>query len=161
MKLYLKRDTTGECSAFAVFDEKGEQKYAVCAEAGAGIRMTVFTGNGDIASLIKYNSFVLNYFTVSCARRFYVLIPCTGTQFAFAVYGSTYRFAGSLADGSFTMTTSSGDIVMTQKKCTVEHGEGYELDISDEAHELFLLSCALCADMYISCAPGEAAVPTV
>ncbi len=149
MKLFIRRDTVCGNAGFLVSDKLGHQKYAVSAECGAGIRMTVFSKGSEIASVIKYNNFMLNYFTISCCRRFYVLIPVSGSEAGFSIYGSTFRFAGNAASGSFSILSSDGICAMTQKKTWSPSGEVFELNIIDEEHELFLLSCALCADMIL------------
>lgn len=149
MKLYIKRDTVCGNAGFLVTDELGHQKYAVTAECGAGIRLTMMDKNGDTCGVIKYNEFMLSYFTISCCRRFYVLIPVSGEYTGFNIYGSTYRFSGNAADGCFSILTSGGECAMTHKKTWGPAGEAFELIITDEDHELFLLSCALCADMTV------------
>lgn len=159
MKLFLKRDTIDERAGFIVFNSRAVPEYTVTAEAANGLKLTVLDENGELLSVIRYNRLMLNYFTIRCDKRFYVLIPCLQEHFAFAIYGSTYRFAGDLAEGSFSMLTADGEIVMTQKKCWCKYGEGYELNIHDEVHELFLLSVAVCADMYNTLSDFSA-VPT-
>ena len=149
MKLFLKRDTIDEKSGFMIYDNKGLPKYSVTSEAGNGMKLALFDSVGQQHSLIRYNTLMLNYFTVRCEKRFYVLLPVMNKQFTFAIYGSTYRFT-EVAGDQFCVTASDGSPVMTQKKCWCRYGDGYELEIIDEAHEILLLSIAVCADMYLT-----------
>ena len=160
VKLFIKRNTTDEEIAFYVYDDNENIKYAVSVQAEPSLRMMIQTLGGEPLAAIKYNTFVLNYFTVRCANRFYALIPCLNERFSFSIYGSTYRFMGSLLDGEFSMFSSDGETVMTQKKCWTTHGDGYELNISDEPHELFLISAALCADVFLTLGETKAILST-
>ena len=150
MTLFIKRDTVCGNAGFIVSDELGRQKYAVTSEAGAGIRMTMYSCAEEIVSVIKYNRLMLNYFTISCCRRFYVLIPVAAEELSYAIYGSTYKFVRGSSAECFSILNAEGEIVMSHKRVWNGAGDYYELEIKDEAHELFLLSCAICADVYVS-----------
>ncbi len=149
MKFFIKRGAS--CiDGFTVYNDNAEPVYTAAVEASPSLRIRL-TDNGDrLLSSIKFNNFVLNYFTVRCARRFYALVPCMDKQFSFAIYGSTFRFIGNLADGRFSMLNSDGEIIMTQKKCWTQQGEGYEINITDGQYHIFMLSVAMCADIYIA-----------
>lgn len=149
MKLFIRRDTVCGNAGFLVLDELGHQKYVVTAEAGAGIRMTMFGKSEEIVSVIKYNTLMLSYFTISCARRFYVLIPSRAGEVSFSIYGSTFLFSGDAASGCFSVLTADGECALSHKKTLSKSGEVFEVIINDEQHELFLLSCALCADSFL------------
>ena len=150
MKLFLKRDVSAELTSFIVYDAKAQPLYTVLCNSETPSKQHIIDREDNVCSVIKYNSFLMNYFTLRCSGRFYILVPCIGDSFAFAIYGSTYRFSGDLAAGRFSVFSSDGEIKMTQKKHPDETGESYELDIHDEEHQLFLLSVAICADMYMT-----------
>ena len=149
MKLYIQRGA-GQKDGFTVYNEKAEPISTAVVRSGGLLGITIYDRSRSTVSEIRLNSFMLNYFSIRCCHRLYVLIPCSTTRFAFAIYGSTYRCMGSLADGRFSMIDSHGSTVMTQKKCRTPHGEGYELDISDRRYTLFMLSVAICADIYLT-----------
>ena len=149
MKLYIQRGA-GRYDGFTVFNEKAEPIYTAVIRENRLPGITMFDRSKNTVSEIRLNSFMLNYFSIRCCHRLYVLIPCLGTRFAFAIYGSTYRFMGSLIDGRFSMLDSHGETMMTQKKCRTPHGEGYEIEISDRRYTLFMLSVAMCADLYLT-----------
>ena len=155
MKLFIKRGAA-KSDGFTVYTESGEPCCNAEVKAEPSVRITLRGNGGELLSTVRYNTFMLSYFSVRCGKRMYVLVPCFGRQFAFAIYGSTFRFAGSLASGSFSMINSDGETVMTQKKCWTAHGDGYELDIRDEKYEEFMLSVALCADICLALGEGDA-----
>ena len=149
MKFFIKRGTA--ClDGFTIYNGNAEPVYTAYVEASSSLRITMKDSDGQNVSVIKFNNFVLNYFTIRCSRRFYALVPCINNQFSFAIYGSTFRFIGSIADGRFSMLNSDGEVIMTQKKCWTQQGEGYEINITDGQYHIFMLSVALCADMYIA-----------
>lgn len=154
MKLFLKRDT-GATGAFIVYDELGEVYCTISRESGNHMKYVMFDNGSMPVSTIRINTMLLTYFTIRCRRRFYVLVPCVGESFSFAIYGSTYRFCGSIAAGCFSMLEPDGKTVMTQKKSWCKAGDGYELNITDEEHETFLLSAAVCADLFSSAGMTE------
>lgn len=149
MKFFIKRGTA-YLDGFTVYNDDAEPVYTAYVEASPSFRITMTDCGNKTVSVIKFNNFMLNYFTIRCSRRFYALVPCINSQFSFAIYGSTFRFIGNLADGRFSMLNSNGEIIMTQKKCWTRHGEGYEVNITDEQYHIFMLSVALCADIYIA-----------
>ena len=158
MKLFIKRGTS-EIDGFTIYTEKGEPCFAADVRAEPSIRITLRGRGGELLSTIRFNTFMLSYFSVRCGKRLYVLVPCLGRRFAFAIYGSTFRFVGNLSDGRFSMLGADGETVMTQKKCWTAHGDGYELDIKDERYEIFMISAALCADICLALGESDA-LPT-
>ena len=149
MKLFIQRGA-GQNDGFTVYNEKGEPIYTAVVKLSGILGMTMYDRSNHTVSDIRLNNLVLNYFSIRCCHRMDILIPCLNKRFAFAIYGSTYRFMGSLSDGRFSMLDSHGDTVMTQKKCWTPHGDGYEIEITDRKYTLFMLSVALCADIYIT-----------
>lgn len=149
MKLFIKRGASF-IDGFTIYNDKAEPIYVAAVEAAPSLHISIVDTEGKQISSIKFNTFMLNYFTVRCGRRFYALVPCIDKRFAFAIYGSTFRFIGSLSDGRFSMLTSDGKVVMTQQKCWTQHGDGYEIEIMDEQYKSFMLSVALCADIYLA-----------
>ncbi len=158
MKLFLKRDTSADNISFMIYDNMGLPKYSVSAEIGNWMKMVVFSGEGEQRSVIRYNKLMLDYFTILCQKRFYVLIPNIKNGFAFTIYGSTYKFNGKPGD-DFYMSAPDGTVVMTHKRCRSSGMSGFEITINDEAHEMFLLSAAICADMYLDVSEKQKAVP--
>ncbi len=155
MKLFLKRDGGG----FLVLDKSGHEKYTVSVLSGTKQKITVEAPDHTILSTIANKNMVLRYFSIKCSGRLYVLVPCMGERFAFVIYGSTYRFAGSIADGCFSLFDVDTSPIMTQKKCWCRFGDGYELNLYNDEQEIFALSVAVCAAMYVS-SSDEAPVPT-
>ncbi len=156
MKLFLRRDASGGNSAFEVFDELGFSKYTVTVVSEKNKqKLVMLDAGGTAVSEILRKQFVLDYFAVRCNSRLYVLVPFCRECFSFAVYGSTYRFAGDVSSGSFSLFDVDKSPVMTQKKCWSKHGSGYEIEIFLEEQEIFSLSTAICADMYISAAEED------
>lgn len=159
MKLWMKRGTASG-DGFTIYNHHAEPVCNAEIDAGANIRIELRNEDRMLLSSIKFSRLMVNYFTIRCEHRFYVLVPCMGSPFSFAIYGSTYRFAGNLADGCFSMFNAKGETIMTQKKCWTPHGDGYELDIKEEKYYLFMLSAAICADLFLAVSePG--AVPAV
>ncbi len=149
MKFFIKRGA--ECfDGFTIYNYNAEPLYIARAEANPSMKITMTDSSDKTVSTIKLNNFMFNYFTIRCSKRFYALVPCFDKRFSFAIYGSTFRFIGNLADGRFSMLNSNGEVIMTQKKCWTQHGEGYEVNIKEGQYHIFMLSVALCADMYIS-----------
>ncbi len=158
MKLFIKRGCA-YCDGFTVYSEKGEIVCTAEVKANTSIQIFLRDSSSALLSSMRYNTFVLNYFSIRCGKRMYVLVPCVGRHFAFAIYGSTFRFTGSLADGSFSMLNSGGETIMTQNKCWTSHGEGYELNISEDKYAVFMISVALCADIFLALSESDP-VPT-
>lgn len=156
MKLFLKRD----CDRFMVLDESGYEKYSVSFETDrTKQKITVETPDHKVISTISNKNMVLRYFSIKCSGRLYVLVPYMGENFAFVIYGSTYRFAGDMGNGCFSLFDVDTSPVMTQKKCWCKFGDGYELNVYDDSQEIFALSVAICAAVYVSSGNTEA-VPT-
>ena len=149
MKFFIRRG--GTCTdGFTIYNDNAEPVCTAYVEASPSLRITMSYNESKPVSTIKFNTFMLNYFTIRCSRRFYALVPCINKQFSFAIYGSTFRFIGNLADGRFSMLNSNGEVIMTQKKCWTQQGEGYEVNITEGQYHIFMLSVALCADIYIA-----------
>lgn len=167
MKLYIMRDTAAG-GGFSVLNDIGNEKYIIPADPNHALKFTIRSMEGNSLSVIKYNRMMFNYFTIRC-KRMYALVPflLSGECFSFAIYGSTCHFAGSLAQGDFSMTDSSGKLIMTQSRCIgipksriSKFNDGWELKfipedicIYGENFEIFALSTAICADMYITATP--------
>ena len=160
MKLFLKHDITDISSRFVIFDESGNEKYIVTGKSGSSKQiMYISDMNDNKVSLIAFLNFVGRYFSVKCEKRLYALIPCVNEHFGFMIYGSTFRFIGDIAAGSFSLIDVDKSPVMTQKKCWGKVGEGFEINIFDDEYEILALSVAVCAAIYISLGQ-ENPVPT-
>lgn len=156
MKLFISRDNSDGTAAFIIFDELGFSKYTVTVVSEKRKqKMLILDSERNPVSEILHKQFVMDYFTVRCRSRLYVLVPYCKECFSFAVYGSTYRFAGDISAGSFSLFDVDKSPVMTQKKCWSKYGSGYEVEIYLEDQEHFALSTALCADLYISAAKED------
>lgn len=154
MKLFLKRNDSEDGAGFTVFDEKGYSKYTVdIITEKTKQRITIKNNSTDkIVSEILRKELVIKYFTVKCRGRIYILVPYLKDCFTFMIYGSTYRFAGDVNSGRFSLFDVDKSPVMTQKKCWSPYGDAYELELYDEIQEYFSLSVAVCAAMFISSA---------
>ena len=151
MKLFIRRETSGGTAVFGVFDELGYLKYTVESSAEKRKqRMLILDSKKRPVSEILHKQFVLDYYTIRCGSRLYVLVPYCKECFSFAIYGSTYRFGGNISSGEFSLFDVDKSPVMTQKKCWTRFGEGYELELYLANQEHFALSVALCADLYLS-----------
>ena len=151
MKLFIRRETSGGTAVFGVFDELGYLKYTVESSAEKRKqRMLILDSKKRPVSEILHKQFVLDYYTIRCGSRLYVLVPYCKECFSFAIYGSTYRFGGDISSGEFSLFDVDKSPVMTQKKCWTRFGEGYELELYLANQEQFALSVALCADLYLS-----------
>lgn len=159
MKLFLTRDTDGESARFAVLDEYGKEKYIVTGKSGNS-KHTMYLSdiNGNRLSVITLYDFVAKYFSVKCNKRLYALVPYIKEQFAFIIYGSTFRFMGDISVGRFSLIDVDQSPVMTQKKCWGKNGDGFEINIFSQEYEIFAVSSAVCAAMYIL-ANGESPIP--
>ena len=151
MKLFIRRETSGGTAVFGVFDELGYLKYTVESSAEKRKqRMLILDSKKRPVSEILHKQFVLDYYTIRCGSRLYVLVPYCKECFSFAIYGSTYRFGGDISSGEFSLFDVDKSPVMTQKKCWTRFGDGYELELYLANQEQFALSVALCADLYLS-----------
>lgn len=150
MKLFLKRESADGEVGFSVMSESAVQLYTVLVHTEkTKQRIRIIDGQGNTVSDIVRKELVLQYFTVRCCGRIFVLVPYNNECFMFMIYGSTYRFAGDLSSGCFSLIDVDKSPVMTQKKCWSKFGDGFELKIYDEEQTPFAISCALCAAMYL------------
>ena len=157
MKLFLKRDVSDISSRYVVLDDCGKQKYIVTgANRPSGQKLTLSDNECRKMSDITLYNLVATYFTIKYSKRLYALVPCVNENFAFMIYGSTLRFVGDMSQGRFSLIDVDKSVVMTQKKCWGEFGTGFELNIFDEQQEIFALSVAICADLYISATEQKA-----
>ena len=153
----MKRDTSDISSRYVVLDDCGKEKYIVTGKSiSSKQRLIVSDGENTKLSEIILNSLVATYFMIKCDKRIYALVPCINEQFAFLIYGSTLRFFGNISEGRFSLIDVDKSVVMSQKKCWGKYGTGFELNILDDEQELFALSVAICADMYISATENSA-----
>ncbi len=156
MKLFLKRDSVGAEDGFSVLTESAGLKYSVSVFTDKTRQKALIQdSSGSTVSEIIHKNLVVQYFAVKCSGRFYVLVPYRKECFTFMIYGSTYRFAGSLGRGRFSLFDVDKSPVMTQKKCWSRFGDGYQLEIFREDQELFALSCAVSAAMFLAAAESS------
>lgn len=157
MKLFLKRDVSDISSRYVVLDDSGKQKYIVTGtNSTSRQKLKLSNANGEKMSEISLYSLVATYFMIKYDKRIYALVPCMNERLAFLIYGSTLRFFGDIAQGRFSLIDVDKSVVMNQKKCWGKYGTGFELNIIDEKQEIFALSVAICADMYLSAADKKA-----
>lgn len=156
MKLFIRRDSSDRTAEFEVFDELGFSKYTVTLSSEKRKqKMLLIDSEKRPVSEILHKQFVLDYFTVRCGSRFFVLVPYCKECFSFAIYGSTYRFGGNMASGEFSLFDVDKSPVMTQKKCWTKFGSGYELELYLAEQEHFAICVALCADIYLASAQQD------
>lgn len=160
MKLFLIRNTSPDGGGFAIFNSLGQPKYTVSLYSERQKQQLIMNNTGGMTvSEILHKFFLMRYFTVRCNTGFYILVPDMRPCFSFRIYGSTCRFAGDIASGRFSLYDVDKSPVLTQKKCWTRFGDGYELELYNGELEHFALSCAVCADLFISAA-AEDRVPT-
>ena len=149
--MFLKRNSADEETRFVIYDQSGRVKYKVKVLSEKFRQKIDLVDSDDIVlSEITHKDLVLHYFTVRCCGRFVVLAPQIKDCFYFILFGSNYRFAGDIGSGSFSLFDVDKTTLMTQKKCWSRWGDSYELKILRPEDELFAVSCAVCADMYIA-----------
>ena len=148
MRLFLKRNNIESGIDFTIYNHLEKILFNVTRSADAPVKMKIESCTGETFSLIRFNTFMFTYFSVRCARHLYVLVPCVRESFAFAIYGSTYRFSGNLSLGEFIMKNADDKVIMTIKKVMTSSGEAFELEIDDNENRLFMISAAVCAASY-------------
>ena len=156
MKRYIRREYAEEGPGFGIYDETGMLLYRLTQEEDKHRKRLYLSDTNDrrLAELM-HKQLMVHYFTIRCSSGFYVLIPAVKECFVFYIYGSTYRFAGSLGRGRFSLFDVDKSPVMTQKKCWSRFGDGYQLEIFREDQELFALSCAVSAAMFLAAAESS------
>ncbi|HCA56071.1 MAG TPA: hypothetical protein DEO95_11475 [Ruminococcaceae bacterium] len=160
MKRYIRREYAEEGPGFGIYDETGMLLYRLTQEEDKHRKRLYLSDTNDrrLAELM-HKQLMVHYFTIRCSSGFYVLIPAVKECFVFYIYGSTYRFAGDIAAGRFSLFDVDKSPVMTQKKCWTVGGDGYEIELYLPEQEIFALCVALCAALYIAAAE-ESAVPS-
>ena len=149
MKLYLKRNTTDEEMSFNVYDHNENIIFDVRNSIDSKMKMSLESKSGDPFSQIRLNTLLFTYFTIRCRHHFYVLVPYIRENLYFSIYGSTYRFSGNIFTGAYAACDAEGNIMMTMERThTISGSEAYELNINDDEHKIFLISCAICAASY-------------
>lgn len=157
MKLFLKREITDGEADFTVLSESARPVYSVFVHTEkTRQRIRIIDNDGNAVSDIVRKDLVLQYFTVRCCGRIYVLVPYNKECFTFMIYGSTYRFAGDLSSGRFSLFDVDKSPIMTQKKCWGKFGDGFELDLYKKDQQIFSVSCALCAAMFLLASEADA-----
>lgn len=151
------RTRFGYSDGFLITDDRDDPCFTVTLEGSGALRYGLWDRDNCRRSLIRYNHLLMPYFTLRCDGRFYVLLPILRPECSFAVYGSSYRFAGNAAEGVFAMMGENDRPVMTQQRilCVGAQREGYELKIFESDHLIFLLSAAVCADVFLSLSAPE------
>ena len=158
MKLFVKRVFSEDGTGFRIFDESGDCRYTVNVETeGNKQRITILNTSEIPVSEIYHKQFLMRYFTVRCQAGFFILLPVIRDCFSFRIYGSSYRFAGDITTGRFSLFDVDKSPIMTQKKCWSKYGDAYELNICVPEDEILSISVALSADMFIA-AGGESTV---
>ncbi len=151
MKLFLKYNGSYGDYGFEVLDETAYTKYTVSVRTEKNKQQIIIKNlNKQIIAEIFNKNIVFRYFSVKCMGRFYILFPVLKEYFAFMIYGSTYKFAGDISQGNFSLIDVDKSPVMTQKKCWGQCGDGFELNIYNEEQEIFSICCAICAAMYMT-----------
>ena len=158
IKLFLKYNGSYGDYGFEIFDETAYTKYTVSVKTEKNKQKIIIKNlnKQKIAEIFNKN-IVFRYFSVKCTGRFYILFPVLKECFAFMIYGSTYRFAGDISQGNFSLIDVDKSPIMTQKKCWSKYGDAYELNICVPEDEILSISVALSADMFIA-AGGESTV---
>ena len=104
MKLFLKYNGSYGDYGFEVFDETAYTKYTVSVRTEKNKQQIIIKNlNKQIIAEIFNKNIVFRYFSVKCMGRFYILFPVLKEYFAFMIYGSTYKFAGDISQGNFSL----------------------------------------------------------
>lgn len=158
MKRYLRRTSAQGGLCFEVMDEFGSLRYSVTVDSDKRKQIVmVLQGEVPVAE-IQHKNFVVQYFTLRCDAKIYILLPVCKEEFGFVIYGSPCRFAGDPAAGRFSLFDGDKSPVMLLKKCWSCFGDGYEMEILREEKELFAVGVAVCAELYLFASQHQAAL---
>ena len=150
MKLFLKRDNSLPEGGFTIYTENGYEKYRGVVRTEPNRQRIVVGRETRLVSDIVRRDLFIRYFTIRCRGRLFVLFPSLSDCFSFRMLGTSYRFAGNISAGRFSLYDVDKSPVMTMKKCWGIYGSGYELNILREKEETFALSVAICAATYLT-----------
>ncbi len=148
MKLFLK--WSGQQTLDILDDRERPQFTAQIHTEPTKQKIVITTVDGKAVSSIVHNHIIVHHFTVRCVNRIYILIPKFADCFSFTIYGSTYRFAGNILSGRFSLFDVDKSPIMTLKKCWCAVGDGYEMELYRPEDEALALSVAVCAVLYAS-----------
>ncbi len=162
MKRYMKRAYAEGTAGFTFYDETGLELYRLAGEDDKyrqnRQKLLMTDADGRPVAEIVHKQLMLHYCTIRCQSGFYVLLPNIKECFQFLIYGSTYRFAGDLAEGRFSLFDVDKSPVMTQKQCWTSYGDGFEIELYLPEQEVFSLSVAVCAALFLSTANESPAI---
>ena len=106
--LFLKYNGSYGDYGFEVLDETAYTKYTVSVKTEKNKQKVIIENlnKQKIAEIFNKN-IVFRYFSIKCTGRFYILFPVLKEYFEFIIYGSTYRFAGDISQGNFSLIDGS------------------------------------------------------
>lgn len=148
MKLFLKRDNSGENSRFVVYDDNGKLRYWVKGRRGTATdRMVITTVDGRPLLTLRVATFhSFSAFSVRNTQGHFVL-TLTGMPAypEFRFHGITWRVSEFSPDKDFSVIDIDNTLIMRQKSS--KNKDYYELFVECEHRELFCIATAICADV--------------
>ena len=150
MKLFLKRDNSGEDARFVVFDETGRQKYSVKGKRSvAADNMVITLPYGKPLVTLKVCTF--HFFSVfsvkSGCERFVITLTGMPHNPEYRFHGLCWRVCRFSPDRNFTVIDIDNSLIMKQKTLRNYDDNYYELTIMNEERELICVATAICADV--------------
>lgn len=148
MKLLIKRDVSASNSEFTIYDELGNLKYYVefikqKTKSKASILVTdaEHSVKAKIRQLplVGTNTFV---FKVGKSHITFVVVPTSKGIYSY-FYGNNWHIHGEIITGKFSIIDVDNSVIASQQKC----GGYCELNITDEANELYCLSASVCTSL--------------
>lgn len=142
MNLFIKRDRTVDGALFAVFDEKGENKYYV-----RSVKNCIVLCDLKGKTLLRIKRILLpalkTYTLVSSDRTIRLLINPKKSYCWF--YGMSWRIRGDFFSKSFDIMDADNSVAATFARRFDD--DSYKLIINCEHNELLCIGVAVCANL--------------
>lgn len=146
MKLFLKRDISSFDSLFTVLDDKCSDKYYVRRVKNI-IELRDLRGK----PLLKIRSLpfpALRAYSMSTVGRSAKLMINPKSRCYY--YGLSWHIRGDILTKSFDIIDADNSLVATHCKRFCDSGDGFELNIENEAAELFCIGTAVCVNLGVT-----------
>ncbi len=146
MKLYIKRDTSVNNSAFIIFDELGCEKFYISPKkAGSDLSILIIDKSNNILGKIRRlpilgtKSYV---FRLGKNRIAFTCIPVkNGINCRY--YGKNWHILGDLISKNFSIADVDNTVIATHTKNLAD----CELNVKNPADELYCLATAICINL--------------
>ncbi len=149
MKFFIKRAARTDFSAFAIFDEKGTEKYF--AEFSKSERSRKIIINSETGEAVKIRCLQLSNF-IACSinaggRKMKILMGASHDGLGCMCYGVNWKIRGNAATKCFSIFDVDNSLIASQQKAFCS-AETYELNVYSSANELLSISVAVCINMF-------------